>query len=459
MSQPETTPNSGEGKGKAFFKRAEEVAATGNWDFAVQMYVDGIRREPENIERGHKPLREVSLKRKAAGGKPAGMFEAMKYKPGKEPVESLANAEFLLAKDPGNISHMVAVFRAAQGVGSLELINWIGDLVLAATRAAKKPNKQTCKMLATAWSEIGEHAKALDAVDTARAVYPNDPELENMAGKLAALAAMDKGKYEESFTKSIDNLDDQLKHSKKDQFVHDQVYIQREIDQARAEYEQSPTVAGKVDALVEALLKVEQESYENEAVEVLTRAYKDSGSYRFKSRLDDVRVRQVRRRVHDARTRGDKKETAVLARKLLSFELRMFAERAKNYPTDLSVKFELGRRQLLAGRIDDAIGSLQQAQRDPKRRITAMVLLGRAFAGKGWHGEAIETYERALEHDLTEGRAKEVHYHLAASLEATGEVAKALEHLSHVAQIDYNYLDVRDRIEKLRKKTSEDDKQ
>jgi len=459
MSQPEKAPNPGEGKGKAFFKRAEEVAATGNWDFAIQMYVDGIRREPENIERGHKPLREVSLKRKAAGGKPAGMFEAMKHKATKDPAESLANAEFLLAKDPGNINHMMGVFHAAQNVGNHELINWIGDLVLAASRAAKKPNKQTCKALAKAWNEIGENAKALEAVDTARAVYQNDPELEDMAGKLAAMAAMDKGKYEESFTKSIDNLDGQLKHARKDQLVHDQDYLQREIEQSRAEYQESPTVPGKIDALVDALLQVEDEAHEKEAMEVLAKAHAETGAYRFKSRLDDVRVRQLRRRAGKIRQEGDKTKIAAMARKLLAFEMKMYAERAKNYPTDLSIKFELGRRQLLAGRIDDAIGSLQQAQRDPKRRITAMVLLGRAFAAKDWHREAVETYERALEHDLTENRAKEVHYYLAASLEAMGNTAEALEHYSRVAQIDYNYLDVRDRIEALRKKAGDEGKQ
>ncbi len=459
MSQPETAPNSGNGKGKAFFKRAEEVAATGNWDFAIQMYIDGLRREPGNIERGHQPLREVSLKRKASGGKPAGIFEAMKYKAAKDPVESLTNAEFLLAKDPGNVTHMVTVFKAAIKVEDHAVINWIGDLVLAAMREAKKPNKVTCKMLAKALGGVGENAKALAAVDLARVAHPNDGELETMAGKLAALAAMDKGKYQESFTKSIDNMDEQIKHSQKDQFVHDDDYIQHEIDQARAEYEQAPTVPGKINALADALLKIEEESYENEAIDVLTKAFEESDSYRYKVRIDDIRIRQFRRRAKKIRDRGDKQATRDITVKILAFELKMYAERAKNYPTDLSIKFELGKRQLLAGKVDDAIGSLQKAQRDPKRRLTAMTLLGRAFAKKEWHSEAVETFERVLEHELTENRAKDVHYHLASSLEAMGETGKALEHLSRVAQIDYNYLDVRERIEALRKKVKEEEQE
>ena len=112
---------------------------------------------------------------------------------------------------------------------------------------------------------------------------------------------------------------------------------------------------------------------------------------------------------------------------------------------------ELGRRQLMVGQIDQAIGSLQQAQRDPKRRISALTYLGEAFGKKGWHREAVETYQRALEHEPPESRAKDIHYSLAQSLVAMGEKAKALDHLSTVAQMDYNFRDVREQIETLRK--------
>ena len=44
------------GKGQAFFDRADQVAETGNWDFAIEMYLQGIEREPDNIERGHEFL-------------------------------------------------------------------------------------------------------------------------------------------------------------------------------------------------------------------------------------------------------------------------------------------------------------------------------------------------------------------------------------------------------------------
>ena len=43
-------------KAKAFFARAEEVAATGNFDYAVDMYIEGLRRAPDAVQDGHIPL-------------------------------------------------------------------------------------------------------------------------------------------------------------------------------------------------------------------------------------------------------------------------------------------------------------------------------------------------------------------------------------------------------------------
>jgi hypothetical protein len=110
------------GKGKAFFDRGDQVAETGNWDFAIQMYLEGIRREPGNLERGHRPLREVAVKRKAQGGKSAGLREAFKRRSGKDPAEALVNAEFVLAKDPLSLKAMVEVLKAARKLEEREVI-------------------------------------------------------------------------------------------------------------------------------------------------------------------------------------------------------------------------------------------------------------------------------------------------------------------------------------------------
>ena len=444
------------GKGKAFFDRADEVAQTGNWDFAIQLYLEGIRREPDNVERGHKPLWEVALKRKMEGGKPAGLLESLKRRSGKDPVDSLVNAEYFLAKDPGNISRMVAVLKAAQQIGAPALIKWICDILFEATRRAKRPNKRILVMLAKAYADIEEYASVVAATDEALKISPMDDELQEMSKDYSAKQTIQQGRYdtEGSFVESVRDLDKQIELAQRDQIVQSRDFLLKEVEKARAEYQANPNVPGKIDALVDALVKLEEPEFENEAIEVLQKAFEQTGMYRFKMRMDDIKARQMRRKYKQLKSEGKEQEALKVAKELLNFELEMYAERAKNYPTDLSIRYELGVREFTAGKIDEAITSFQKARQDPQHRISALTYLGQAFEKKGWYPEAINSYRAALEAEPSESRAKEIRYYLARALQATGQNAEALEQLSQIAQIDYNYRDVREQIERLRKQNS-----
>ena len=61
MTQANAQDQAEPGKGKAFFERADEVVETGNWDFAIELYLEGIQREPGNVVRGHQKLWEAAL--------------------------------------------------------------------------------------------------------------------------------------------------------------------------------------------------------------------------------------------------------------------------------------------------------------------------------------------------------------------------------------------------------------
>jgi tetratricopeptide (TPR) repeat protein len=454
MTETNTQASPTPGKGKAFFDRADQVGETGNWDFATELYIEGIRREPGNLERGYKPLRDVSLKRKAKGGKGAGMFEQLKRRPSKDPTESLVNALHLLAKEPGSVAFMEQVLQAAVKLSLAEVVKWVCDVLLETQRQAGKPNKRVLHVITQAYHDIEEFTLAIQACEMGLKMSPDDARLQDTMRNLSAKETIKKGKYgqEGDFTKGVKDLDRQQELIQKDSLLQSNDFLVQQINKSRGEYEASPTVVGKVNAFVDALLKIEDEGYENEAVGVLEKAHKDMGAYQFKMRVGDVKIRQMTRRYRALVERGEKQAAAQHRLEQLKFELEEFTDRAANYPTDLAIKFELGRRQYLAGKLDDAISSLQQAQRDPRRHVHALSILGQAFAKKGWLREATETYERALQSEVPEERAKELRYFLGDVLEKMGEFTRAQEQFSRVAQLDYNYRDVRDRMDEIRKK-------
>ena len=455
----ETKP-SWSGKGKAFFERAEQVADTGNWDFAIEMYVDGIQREPDNIERGHQPLREVALQRKATGAKGPGFREQFKRRHGKDPVVNLANASYLLAKEPGSVNYMQQVLKFAKQLELNDVAKWICDILMESQRQAKRANMGILLKLIESYHDLEQFALAIQACEKARELSPDDPKLHDAMNELSAKYTIKAGKYdvEGDFTKGVANLEDQQRLMQVDSLVKERGYLEEQIERARKDYLDTPLAGGKINALAEALCKIEEEAFENEAIDILKKAFKDTGAYQFRLRIGDIRIRQMTRRYQALRAAGDKEGAVEHARKQLEFETEEFLDRVANYPTDLTLKFELGKRQFLGGDYDAAIGSLQQAQRDPRRHLTAMSYLGQSFARKGWFREAADTYDRALQAEMTEDRGKELRYQLGDVLLNMGEYQRAQDCFSEVAQIDFNYKEVRTKLETARAKLDEEEK-
>ncbi len=465
MTEVTSDPGPNAGKGKAFFERAEQVAETGNWDFAIEMYLEGIQREPESVAKGHQPLREVSLKRKANGGKGAGMMEQMKRRPAKDPITSLVNAEYLLAKEPGSVSHMVQFVNAAVAVGHKMVVKWICDILMEAQRQASKPDRKVLNLLMKAFEGAEQYVSAIKAAELAQKASPDDPALGDLIKELGAKATIKKGKYDQEgdFTKGVKDMAMQKRLATMDSFSQSQEFLEAQIEEARKGYLASPTVQGKINAFIDAMLKPEDETYENEATDVLAKAFKDTGAYQYKMRIGDIRMKQMTRRYRKLMEEGDKAAASAQAKQQLAFELEEFADRAINYPTDLEIKYELGRRQLIAGKPDEAIASFQVAQRAPRKHIAAMNYLGQAYVAKKWYREAAETYEKVLTEEITEDRAKELRYNYGDVLEKMAEtkaapeekraiLQKAQEEFSSVAMVDFNYRDARQRIDNIRKK-------
>ena len=56
-------------RAKKVFERARAVAETGQYDYAIELFLQGLGYDPDDPD-VHKELRKISLTRKATGGKP-----------------------------------------------------------------------------------------------------------------------------------------------------------------------------------------------------------------------------------------------------------------------------------------------------------------------------------------------------------------------------------------------------
>jgi tetratricopeptide (TPR) repeat protein len=124
----------------------------------------------------------------------------------------------------------------------------------------------------------------------------------------------------------------------------------------------------------------------------------------------------------------------------------------QNYPTDLKAKYEYAVRLARNKKYNEAIPLLQEAEKDPRRNIASMNQIGVCFFMKGWFADAIDVLNKAIEayQIKDDATAKELRYNLARAHEEKGETEKALEIYRRIAQTDFSYKDVSQRVDKFR---------
>ncbi len=75
-------------KALVFFKRAEKITESKNFDYAIDMYLQGLGIAPDALHEGHLKLYALALLRHDQGGKKPTMVERVKRLTGKTPLES-----------------------------------------------------------------------------------------------------------------------------------------------------------------------------------------------------------------------------------------------------------------------------------------------------------------------------------------------------------------------------------
>lgn len=457
-------PTSDEDKKKAanFFSRGNDVAGTGNFEYAIEMYLQGLAMDPEAVN-AHQALRDISIKRKASGGKSLGMIQAMKLSRGKDDKEAMLNAEKLLSYSPGSLSHMEGLLSAAVKGGYYDTALWIGDHLLQANvNLGEKAEFKKYIALKDAYIKIQRWDKAVEAMKYAQAMRPEDMDLGREARDLSARHTMKAGGYEKSgsFRDSVRDMDKQTQLMNQDMDIRTADAMAVQIKAAEAEWQQNPSDLSLMMKLVDVLTKTDDAEHENRAIELLESAYESTRQYRYRNRVGQIKIQQLSRMERTLRGQisanpGNetvKKEYLEFQKDRLAQELAIYQEAAENYPTDMSLRYNVGVRLHALGRFDEAIPLFQQSRNDPKYRVLAGIGIGSSFLQAGFVDEAIDTMKELIDHYeiKTDKRYIEMLYTYGLALEKKGDIPAAMKAFSTITQVDFNFRDVQARLKRLR---------
>jgi tetratricopeptide (TPR) repeat protein len=463
----ETSPDD-RAKATRWFARARELGDKRQFDYAIEYYVSGLEFWPDAVEEACKPLHGCAVARRQLGGKKPGLKDTMKRSMNdKDARKAFLNSLWLFGRDPENYGYIEGVTRNASRLRAEDAAKWAAGVCIRALESAPKANAKQFQTLARLVEEMGDRAAARNEVSFGVDIYqmgvdvlnmwrrriPRDETVEvtvkNVSSKLTIL----KGKYQEgeSYRDSILDTEEQMELHDQQRSIQSDDRVDVLIARAEEEYKEQPETPEALKNLVGLLCRRERDDEETRAIGILVNEYKRAGNYRWKHLADDIRMKQLGRKTRELAKAGDQAALKEHRITQLRFELTAFKERLERYPTDNRVRFEYGVRNFQAGRFDEAIPLFQTARADPKNRAACGMYLGRCFFRKGYHAQAVAALEDAVgSHEFSDDElGKGMRYWLGRAQEASGDIKAARDTYGKILQMDYNYSDVRARLDTL----------
>jgi hypothetical protein len=462
--QPEPIAFSPE-KAQRFFEHAKIAAETGRHEYAMGLWLGGLKLDPSSMQ-GLESFLKSAVNFDGKPGK-----ELLQAVEGKGAADRYTQALLAWGLKIGDPALAVKAVQAAAKLDLGEQAYFIGEQALKLV--ASKPKKDLFVKLMEAFAEVQAFDLAVQAGDAAVRMDPSDGPLATSVKNMSAQQTMSKGGFDQAgkeggFRANVRDLDKQRQLDEGERIVKTEATIDRLLADAEAAHLNRPDDVPTIQNLAKRLLERGRPEDEQRAIRLLMQAFETTKQYRFRQDAGKIKLRQLRRSLNTYKDAAEAKpdDEALRAKyaeakaKFFNIEVAELKASVDAYPTDMSLKFELGKRYAEARDFDQAIALLQEAKGDARFRSPAMALLANAFAAMGWHDEAIATYRQALENvsTLTEDLRLELRYGLMNSLASKADTERDLsaaeeaEKLaSSIAIEQFGYRDIREFRERLKK--------
>lgn len=460
-------------KARKFFERAHAVHDSTNFEYAMTLWLQGLRLDPSSLE-GLESFWKSASEYLNGPDRPKGPTkDQVAAFSGKTPVDRYLAALLWWATRPLEYSQGLKAFDSAVKLGLKDAGAWIGKRVLGVAGEDPKAKRDAFVQLMNLFEQIEAFDQAVNAGEIACRLDPTDARLAGAVKNMAARATMQKSGYEEGtkveaghFRKSVKDISGQRAVEEEERIVKTEEVQIRAIDRARADYDSRPTDVGAIQKLARLLLERGSVDDEKLAYAILIQGFKDTQNYRFKAMAGDLNLRVARRQVREIKeaaaadpTNTEKQaQVAKVERQFAEMEVKEFEERVANNPTDMQLRFELGQRLLAIGADEKAIEQLQQARGSPGILTQVLMGLGVAFSRLGWLDEAEHSYRDAIaSHPVpTDELAAELRYGLmdtlqrkAADASSLPDAEEAFKLASGIAVQRIGFKDIRARRQQL----------
>lgn len=447
------------------FRKGTEAMEKVNWDYAIDMFGQCVALVPENALY-RKTLRGCESRKYRDNGSGARMASMKLMKTRglikKHKLKSDWRAIDRTAEDGLKINPWDPQLNAHLGEACHEL-GFDEVAVFAYSKAVEgdSGNVVFIRSLALLLEERGEYAEAIKHWQRIRKLKPLDSQARSKITELDAKEVMDHGGYTDA-------------ESTQDVKEQPQSYYDQDRPDKKQEAVDGPGMSVEADlqrairkdpASTENYLKL-ADHYKREkklepAAEMFQKALEVSGGDpNVREQLEDVELLQLRHNLDLAKKAAAKKpdsesiqkKVAQLRKEFVLREIEVFSNRVGRYPQDSKLKSELARRFMRIRQWSKAIPLLQQAIADARLEAEVGVALGECFYHDNKKDLARRQFERVIPKVQSQEKPdlfKKGHYHLAVLYEEAGKTDEAENSYMEILALDYEYKDVRERLERL----------
>lgn len=439
-----------------FFQYGTEKSATGNFDYAAEMYQNAVVGDPSNPIYVKALLNNLS--KKYNNNKTGAAMAKLKTATAKLSIKNSARTkkwddvlktglEALLIQ-PWDNTILFALANACEEQDFEEAqIEYLRQAL-----DANPDDPEANRQLGRAYDHVAQYNEALECFKRVLKDDPKDEEAMRAMSNLAVKRTMKVGGYEGA---------DSTRDVRKNKFgatAHDDEEADlTPIEKLLRAIKKEPSEKNNYIELNDLYMKDE---HFDKAAAIMKKALEaiGTGDPMLTERYEDAELRLARQHMTIAEQKAKSERTPEsidmynrMRVELNNKEMEIYGKRCDRYPTNLGFKYELAIRLQRAGKYQEAIKLFQEAKSDSKRKGTVFLALGDCFYNLKQYRLALQHYELAIG-EISErdpDAYKGAIYKAARIAEHLKEWESAQKHYNLLASSDFGYKDVAERLDKI----------
>ncbi len=436
------------------FQKAQDVVQKNNIDYGIDLLKALVQREPGFVD-ARAALRAVEAKKAAQMGGFAKFIASIKVNKyifkgksalSKKPLEAMNAAEDAIALNPKSPAGFNLLAEAAEAAGA----RFVAIDALESLRSMDPDNEDNLNNLAALYEKDGQGLKVLQIRQILSNKHPDDLQAQAALRAAAALATMSENRWNEegSFQDKMKSKDESVLLEREDRIV-------RAVDDVAEMITHYEKIVAEGDSSIDNRRKLaelyQRGNRHEDAIKAFNWVVEKIGNLdpSIDKSIEKSTIAIGMAKAESLKASGaSEAQVAAAFNEVSSYRLSRAEDRVKNYSNDTQLRYELAIVYWEFEMIDKALEQFQLAQKNPQRRLSAIVYLGRCFHAKGQFDMAIEQFNKAISEMLVMDKDKmEALYHLGVTYESLDQVPKALDCFKQIYSANVNFMDVAKRIE------------